>query len=79
MAEVALLQKKSDVFGCVRDTIVRWERQTGRQVKIVRSDSGTEFKGRLDEFFQEKGIVHQVSADYTPEKNGRAPQPDIDG
>ena len=51
MAEVALLQKKSDVFGCVRDTIVRWERQSGRQVKNVRSTSGKEFIGRLDDFF----------------------------
>ena len=81
MAEVALLQKNSDVFGCVRDTIVRWERQTGRQVKIVHSDNGTEFKGRLDDFFRGKGIVHHLSADYTLEQNGRAERlkKDIDG
>ena len=72
MAEVALLQKKSDVFGCVRGTIARWERQAGRHVKVVRSDNGTDFKGRLANFFRQRGIVHQLSADYTPEQNGRA-------
>ena len=32
----------------------------------------TEFKGSLDDLFPEKGIVRQLSADYTPEQNGRA-------
>ena len=41
-------------------------------MNIVRSDNGTELKGRLDDFFWERGIVHQLSADYTPEQNGRA-------
>ena len=44
MAEVPHLQKKSGVIGGVRGTIFRWERQTGRKVSIVRSDSGTGFK-----------------------------------
>ena len=48
------LYYKKNVFGCVRDTIVRWERQTGRQVKIILSHNGTEFKAKLDDFFWEK-------------------------
>ena len=38
----------------------------------MRTDHGTEFKGKLQAFFDEEGIVHQTSADYTPEQNGRA-------
>lgn len=72
MAEVSCITQKSDVFGWIRDTIHRWERQTGKKVKAVRSDNGTEYKGRLEEFFRIQGIVHQTSADYTPEQNGRA-------
>ena len=72
MAEVSCVVKKSDVYEWVKDTIRRWQRQTGRNVKAVRSDNGTEFKGRLRLFFRKEGINNQTSADYTPEQNGRA-------
>lgn len=72
MAEASCILRKSDVFQWIRDTILLWERQTGKKVKAVRSDNGTEFKGRLQEFFRDQGIIHQTSADYTPEQNGRA-------
>lgn len=72
MAEVSCIVRKSDVFEWLRDTILRWQRQTGQKVKAIRSDNGTEFKGRLTEFLRGQGIEHQTSADYTPEQNGRA-------
>lgn len=41
-----------------------------QEVKIVRSDNGTEFTC-LARFFRENGIVHQTSCVATPQQNGR--------
>lgn len=71
-ADVACIVKKSDVYEWMKNTIVRWGRQTGKKAKAVRSDHGTEFKGRLDDFFREEGIQHQRSVEYTPEQNGKS-------
>ncbi len=71
-SEVHCIKSKSDVFQCARGTMVLWQRQTGRKVKVVRTDNGSEFQGLLQEWFVDKGIAHQTSADYTPEQNGRA-------
>lgn len=46
------------------------ERQFNKQVKIVRSDNETKFTS-LRPFFATKGILHQTSCVYTPQKNGR--------
>jgi transposase InsO family protein len=46
---------------------------TGRKTKMVRSDNGGEYTATsLRGFFEERGIVHQLSAPYTPEQNGKA-------
>ncbi|KAL9447401.1 hypothetical protein AB3S75_014963 [Citrus x aurantiifolia] len=44
--------------------------QFNRQVKMVRSDNGTEFKV-LNSFFAENGIEFQASCVDTPQQNGR--------
>ena len=72
MAELKCIARKSDAFEWMKTTMRQWERQTGCKAKTVRTDHGTEFLGRLQAFFDERGIVHQTSADYTPEQNGRA-------
>jgi hypothetical protein len=40
-------------------------------VKCVRTDQGTEYYG-LAKYCREQGIIHDMSATYTPEQNGRA-------
>ena len=48
------------------------ERQTGNKLKCLFSDNGTEFVNKkLDKFFERRGIVHETSAPYCPEANGR--------
>ncbi|KAI3747152.1 hypothetical protein L6452_09599 [Arctium lappa] len=42
-----------------------------RQVKVLRTDNGTEFKNKIvDEYLESVGISHQYSAARTPEQNG---------
>ncbi|XP_062704663.1 uncharacterized protein LOC134286966 [Aedes albopictus] len=49
------------------------EKQTGKQLKTLRTDNGKEFVNkRLEDHLQRLGIRHQTSADYTPEQNGLA-------
>lgn len=49
------------------------EKQTGKQIKCLRSDNGKEYVGkRFQSFLQENGINHQLTAPYTPEQNGIA-------
>ena len=46
--------------------------QYERNVKIIRSDNGLEFKfGPIKEFYFNSGIVHQTSYLDTPQQNGR--------
>jgi len=64
---------KADVGAVVKEVIVSLENMAGVAVKAVRSDHGGEYmSGMLDVFFKEKGIVHQLSAPYTPQQNGAA-------
>ena len=43
----------------------------GVKIKHIRSDNDTEFKNsRLDDYLDELGITHELSAPYTPQQNG---------
>ena len=43
----------------------------GVNIKHIRSDNGTEFKNSgLDDYLDELGITHELSAPYTPQQNG---------
>ena len=64
---------KSQVKEVVQEVIAMLETQSGLRVKAVRSDNGSEYiNSTLDEYFKSKGIVHQLSAPYSPEQNGKA-------
>ncbi|KAG7558923.1 Ribonuclease H-like superfamily [Arabidopsis thaliana x Arabidopsis arenosa] len=65
-----LMLAKSEVASILQKFIVMALRQFNKQVKIVRSDNGTEFMS-LKAYFAENGIIHQTSCVYTPQQNGR--------
>lgn len=45
----------------------------GKDMKILRSDNGTEYTNKeFQTFLKKQGIVHETSAPYTPEQNGMA-------
>ena len=41
------------------------------KIKHIRSDNGTDFQNSgLDDYLDELGITHELSAPYTPQQNG---------
>lgn len=66
-----LLLAKSEVKTVLKNFCSMTEKQFGKQVKLVRSDNGTEFMC-LASYFRESGILHQNSCVSTPQQNGRA-------
>jgi Reverse transcriptase (RNA-dependent DNA polymerase)/gag-polypeptide of LTR copia-type/Integrase core domain/GAG-pre-integrase domain len=70
---VRTLSHKSDVTAAIKEVIALLETQTGRKVKVVRTDRGGEYiNGALDAYFKQKGIVHQHTVPYSPQQNGSA-------
>ncbi len=73
LSMVRVLQAKSDVSHAVQEVLALLENLTGHKVKSVRTDCGTEYvNAGLRSYFESKGIIHQKSAPYTPQQNGRA-------
>lgn len=65
--------KKSMVLDVLKDYKNQAENQTGKKIKIIRSDNGTEYCNRaMQDFCRSAGIVHQTSVPYTPQQNGVA-------
>ena len=59
-----------DMFKCYKALV---ENQLGKKIKIPRSDRGGEyFPYEFSYFCEENGLIHQISAPYTPQQNGLA-------
>ena len=70
---VAFLKMKSEANQCLQKLITWLETQTGNKVKKVRSDNALELTNQaMGEFYASKGIIHETTAPYTPESNGKA-------
>ena len=64
-----LIKAKSDVFNIFKDFKALMEKQSRKCIKILRTDGGGEFtSGELEGFCKEHGIVHEVTAPYTPQR-----------
>jgi hypothetical protein len=47
--------------------------QTGRPIKILRTDQGTDILGgNFSEYKKRTGLIHQTTARYTPQQNSRS-------
>jgi hypothetical protein len=68
---VFFLQDKSEAKGIVKKFIRRVQNEFELKVKNIRSDNSLEFRNtQVDEFLDEKGIKHELSAPHTPQQNG---------
>ena len=65
-----LLIDKKQVSQMLKNFFSMVERQSLKQVKIVRSDNGAEFTC-MKTYFMEQGIIYQTSCTGTPQQNGR--------
>ena len=67
------MKQKSDVFSTFKKFKNQVEKETGRSIKILRSDGGGEyFSNEFSDFLQENGIRRQFTCRYTPQQNGVA-------
>ncbi|GKB17266.1 putative RNA-directed DNA polymerase, partial [Tanacetum coccineum] len=70
---VYMLKGKDDVYDSIINFVQMITNQFETNVKIFRSDNGTEFtNNRFQSFFNEKRILHQTTCVYTPQQNGIA-------
>ena len=68
---VYFLKNKSEVPQCFKEFVTMAEKQTGKSVKVLRSDNGTEYTNNaMSSFLKDKGIVRQLTAPYAPQQNG---------
>ena len=64
---------KSDIAATVKEVLLMLDTQAGQQLKLVRTDRGSEYLNALPmDFFKSKGIIHETTAPYTPQQNGAA-------
>jgi transposase InsO family protein len=67
---VFFLQDKSEAKGIVKKFIRLVQNEFELKVKNIRSDNGSEFRNtQVEEFLDEEGIKHELSAPYTPQQN----------
>lgn len=70
---VYFLKIKSEVFEKFKVFHAMAERQTGRKIKVIRSDNGREFvNAEFNKYLEQFGIKRQLSVPYTPQQNGVA-------
>ena len=70
---VYLLQNKSEVSTKFAQFVALAETQTGKRVRVLRSDNGGEYtSGILTKFCSDRGIVQKFTPPYTPQLNGVA-------
>ena len=68
---VFFLAAKSETSQVLIDFLKNVQVNLKKQVRIVRSDNGTEFKNNVfDTYLRSVGITHQFSAARTPQQNG---------
>ncbi|KAG5674318.1 hypothetical protein PVAND_004295 [Polypedilum vanderplanki] len=70
---VYFLKEKSQVLKMFKEFKSLQENLTGKKIKILRSDNGTEYvNNEMESFCKENGIQHQKTAPYSPQQNGVA-------
>ena len=68
---VEFIRKKSQVPSVLINLLKRLQVLHGLQVRVLRSDNGTEFKNSvIEEYLASVGITHNFSAPRTPQQNG---------
>ncbi|WJZ92889.1 hypothetical protein VitviT2T_011862 [Vitis vinifera] len=71
MTWVYFLKTKSQVLSMFKSFKKMVETQSGQNVKVLRTDNGGEYTSKeFRVFCQEAGIVHQLTAPYSPQQNG---------
>lgn len=71
--EVAMLNRRSDVFTAFKIYKRHAGKETGYQIKKLRTDNAKEYLSKeFSNFLEEEGIKRQLSVEYCPQQNGVA-------
>ncbi|XP_061349454.1 uncharacterized protein LOC133294723 [Gastrolobium bilobum] len=69
-AWVYILKEKSEALEKFKEFKAMTEKQSGQYLKTLRIDRGGEYTSKLfEEFCRQHGIIHQLTAAYTPQQN----------
>ena len=72
-SKVYLLKSKDEAESMFLKFKAEVENQLDRKIKRFKYDRGGEYSAKtLEDFCEENGIIHEVSAPYTPKQNGVA-------
>eukprot|EP00253_Pinus_taeda_P027649 PITA_27649 len=70
---IYFLTKKDELFKWFCSFKALVENQIGKKIKILRTDSGTEYESNeFNDYCKEVGIKREITTAYTPEQNGVA-------
>ena len=70
---IYFMKSKSEVFGHFKSFKNHVEKETGMQIKCLRSDGGGEyFSHEFSRFLDGQGVKRQFTCRYTPQQNGVA-------
>jgi hypothetical protein len=73
LSVVRPIRYKSEVAAIVMNTIAQLQLQSDCTVRAVHTDNGGEYTStQLEDYFSQKGIVHETTVPYSPEQNGAA-------
>ena len=65
-----LVSSKDEAVNAFKSYKAEVKTQLNKKIKIIRSDGGGEYEFPFEEIYTEFGIVHQMTAPYTPQSNG---------
>ena len=70
---IYFLKHKGEVFAQFQESKALVEIQTGKKIKVLRSDNGGEYASdELIDFCTTEGIKREMTVPYNPEQNGVA-------
>lgn len=68
--EIVVLRNRSEILNAFKDYKRRVEKETGHQIKKLRTDNTLEYKSKdFSDFLRREGISRQLSVEYTPQQN----------
>ncbi|GAU43786.1 hypothetical protein TSUD_378110 [Trifolium subterraneum] len=67
------IKAKSEAFEVFKRFKKLVEKQSDKQIKVLRTDGGGEYTSKeFENYCKDQGIIHEITAPYTPQHNGLA-------
>jgi transposase InsO family protein len=64
---IFFLSDKSNVFSIFKGFLKKAGNEFDFKIKKIRSDNGSEFNSKIEDYCDEKGVKHDFSTKYTPQ------------